>query len=70
MIVIATIVDQQRLERLEEQAGGIADVRGALALFAHGMAQLPQNQIGAGGLLATQYAAFELADQQRTRLRR
>ncbi len=35
MIVVGAIVDHERLERLEEQAGGMADPRAAIALVAH-----------------------------------
>ena len=39
----------------------------AVALLAHDASQFLQNQIGAGNFFAAQHAAFELADQQRTR---
>ena len=68
--MVGTIVDQERLERLEEQAGGIADARDALALLAHDVAQFLQNEIVAGDIVAAQQRAFEFADQQRTRRRR
>ena len=70
MFVRSRIVDQERLDWLEEQAGGIADARRRHARLAHGPAHLLQHEIAAGDVLAAQQCAFELRDQQGARSRR
>ena len=71
MRTVAAIVYQKRFERLEEQAGGIADAGGGFALVAHDPAQFLQQQfvqseIGTVCVRAAQQAAFELVNQQQT----
>jgi hypothetical protein len=68
--MLAAVVDHERLKRLEKKTGAMTDPRAALALLARDAAQFLQDEIGAGILVAAQQAAFELADQQRARLRR
>ena len=63
-------IDQERLERTEEQPLGIADAGRTLARLAHRAANLLQNEIPARNLGATQQCALELRDQQSARLRR
>ena len=46
MLVIGTIVDQERLDRLEEQSCGIAKARGLGLAVAQAAPQLGQNQFG------------------------
>ena len=76
MLVVGDIIDHERLERLEEQPRRTADARAAVALLAQNLAQFLQHQRGAqhrayaGGLVAAQQAALELADQDRSRRRR
>src|SRR5262252_7418217 len=70
MFVVAAIVDEKRLKRLEEQLSGFVETRSAIPLLAHDAPQLLQDQITAGDTFAAQHAALEFADQQRTRFRR
>ena len=48
MLVIGTVVDQERLDRLEEQSSGIAEARGSGLAVAQAAPQLGQNQFGPG----------------------
>ena len=64
------LIDQERLDRGEEQPLRTADTKGMLAGVAHGAAHLPQHEIAARNLLATQQRAFELCDQQSASRRR
>ena len=61
------IVDQDRFEWLEEQAGERAGTLGA-GVVAGVAAQFLQHQFGARHVLAAQHAALELRHQQRARL--
>ncbi len=70
MLVRSRIVDQERLDRPEEQAGGIADARRGHARLAHRPAHLLQHEIAARDFVAAQQCAFELRDQQSARSRR
>ena len=65
--MIAAIVDEEGLKRLEQDARGIFDRSGAIALLANDAPQFLQHQIGASNSFTTQQTAFEFADQQRTR---
>src|SRR5690242_17862969 len=67
MMMIATIIDDERLERLEQQLRGILDADRAIPLLTHDATQLLEHKVGAGSVFAAQDAAFKLADQQRTR---
>jgi hypothetical protein len=67
-MVVGAVVDHERLERLKEQTRAMAGA-GALALFARDAAQLLQDEVGADRFAAAEQAAFEIPDQQRTRLR-
>jgi hypothetical protein len=65
--VIRGIVDQERLERLKEQAGRIAKARGLGLTLAQAAPQLGQYQFGSRRAVAVQEASLELANQQRPR---
>ncbi len=52
MRVFGAIMDDKRLERLEEQTRAMAHARGPLALTAHDTAQLFQHEVDAGGFVA------------------
>ena len=68
-LVVGGRVDQERLERHEEQARRVADARHALRLDADGAPQFLQHQFAAGHVVAAQLGALELCDQQRPRFR-
>ena len=68
-LVVGGSVDQERLERHEEQARRVADARHALRLDANGTPQLLQHQLAAGHVVAAQLGALELCDQQCPRFR-
>ena len=53
-LVIGGIVDEERLDRREEQPGGVADARHRLACDANGAAQFLQDEVAAGRLFAAQ----------------
>ncbi len=67
MLVIGAIVDQERLDRLEEQPRRIAEARGLGLAFAQASPQLGQNHFGPGRARAVQQPALELGNQQRPR---
>jgi hypothetical protein len=60
--MIASVINQKRFERLEQQLGGIVDAERAVALLAHDAPQFLQDQIGARNLFAAQQAR-SIADQ-------
>ena len=70
MLALGRIVDQERLDRREEQALRIAETRQLAAGVAGVAAQLLEDQLGAGRLVAAQQRALELGRQQGSRLRR
>ena len=53
-LVIGGIINDERLNRREEQAGGIADTRHRLAGSANGAPEFLQDELAAGGLFAAQ----------------
>jgi hypothetical protein len=65
----SAIVNEERLERREEQAGGVTDARDGLSGGADSAAQFLQHKFVAGGFVATQHAALELSHEHRPRLR-
>jgi hypothetical protein len=69
VLMLGRVVDQKRFERLEEQAGRIADACNAPAGFAQTAAQFIEHQLGACGIVTAQQAALKLGDQQSARLR-
>ena len=66
--MVGPIVDEERFERREEQAGGVTDARDGLSGGADGAAQFLQHKFAAGGFVATQHAALELGHEHRPRL--
>ena len=68
-LVVGGSVDQERLERHEEQARRVADARHALRLGADGAPQLVEHQFAAGHIVAAQLGALELCNQHRPRFR-
>ena len=62
MLVVAMIVDEKRLKRLEQNACRIFDTRTTVALLAHDAAQFLEDEAGSDDFFATQHGAFELAD--------
>ncbi len=68
-LVVGGSVDQERLERHEEQARRVADARHALRLGADGAPQFLQHQLAAGHVVAAQLGALELCDQHCPRFR-
>src|SRR6185369_6294918 len=70
VLMVAAIVDNERLKRLEQQPRGIFYAGSHIALFADNPAEFLENEVRADDLFAAQQAAFEFADQQRTRPRR
>jgi len=63
MLVIATIVDKEGFEWLEQEACGILDARRGITLLANNSTQLQEYQVGADDFLTAQQAALEFADQ-------
>src|SRR5262245_7513633 len=68
--MIAAIVDNEWLKRLEQQPGGIFYAWSRFTLLAHNSAELLEYEVSTDDVLPTQHAALEFADQQRTRSRR
>ncbi|HEX5516446.1 MAG TPA: hypothetical protein VFX32_02510 [Pseudolabrys sp.] len=68
--MVAAIVDNERFKRLEQQPRGIFYAGSHIALFADNAAEFLENEVRADDLFTAQQAAFEFADQQRTRPRR
>ena len=66
--MVGPIVNEERLERREEQAGGVTDAQDGLSGGADGAAQFLQHKFVAGGFIATQHAALELGHEHRPRL--
>jgi hypothetical protein len=64
------VVEQERLDRAEEEPGGIVDARRLLSGLARCASDLLKNEIAAGNLIAAQQGAFELRDEQSARRRR
>ncbi len=64
MLVIGNVIDQERLERIEEQPRMIPDASRLRVALAHAAPQFGEDELGAGHVLAAQHAAFELCDQQ------
>ena len=69
MLALA-VGNQEGLERMEEQAGDVADARRPVALVARDAAQLREHELGAAVVVAAQHRAFQFADQQRPGLGR
>jgi hypothetical protein len=67
MFVIGMIVDQERLEWLEEQPRGFTDARLIRLARSNGASQLRQDELRASEVVATQHGAFELCYQQSAR---
>ena len=70
MLVVAAIVDQKWLKRLEQQLSGLVETSSTVPLLAHDASQFLQNKVAAGNFIATQNASLKFTDQQRTRSRR
>jgi hypothetical protein len=68
--MVATIIDNKRFKRLEQQPGGIFYAGNHIALLANNAAKFLENEVRADDVLAAQHAALKFADQQRTRPRR
>jgi hypothetical protein len=66
--MVGGIVDEKRLERRKEHAGGSAHADVLLLLDATGAAQLLQDEFVAGRFFAAKDAAFELGDEHGARL--
>ncbi len=62
-LMVGGRVDQEWLERHEEQARRVADAWHALRLGTDGAPQLVEHQFAAGHVVAAQLGAFELCDQ-------
>ena len=67
MLVIGNVVNDEGLDRPEEQPGVVADTPRLRLALAHAAAQLGEDEFGAGHVVAAQHAALELRDQQSTR---
>lgn len=65
--MVATIIDNERLKRLEQQPRGIFYAGSYIALLANNAAEFLENEVRADDVFTAQHAAFEFADQQRTR---
>ena len=63
-------IDQKRLERSKEQARGVAEARGRLAIRADGEAELLKDEVVTGAVVAAQHATLELMDEHSPRRRR
>jgi hypothetical protein len=68
--MVATIIDNEGLKRLEQQPRRIFYAGSYIALLANNAAEFLENEVRADDVVTAQHAAFELADQQRTRPRR
>jgi hypothetical protein len=67
MLVIGAVVDQERLERAEEQPCRVVKAGGFGLAFAEAAPQLCQHHLRSRRAGARQQPALELADQQRPR---
>ncbi|MFZ0029299.1 MAG: hypothetical protein WAK72_24410 [Pseudolabrys sp.] len=70
MLVVAAIVDQKWLKRLEQQLSGLVETSSTVPLLAHDASQFLEDKIAAGDLVAAQHVSLKFADQQRTCSRR
>jgi hypothetical protein len=70
MLVVAAIVDQKWLKRLEQQLSGLVETSSTVPLLAHDASQFLEDEIAAGDLVAAQHVSLKFADQQRTCSRR
>ncbi len=68
-LVVGGSVDQEWLERHEEQVRRVADARHALRLGADGAPQFVEHQLAASHIVAAQLGALELCNQHRPRFR-
>src|SRR5262245_26928131 len=68
--MVAAIIDNERFKRPEQQPRGIFYAGSHIALVANNAAEFLQNEVRTDDVFATQHAALEFADQQRTRPRR
>ncbi len=67
--VVGGIVNQERLDRSEKQACGVADARHRLSGGTDDTAQFLQHELVAGDLVAAQHGALKLGHEHRPRLR-
>src|SRR6185437_8828289 len=67
MPVVATVIYDERLQRLEQQSGRVFYAGRYIALLAHNAAEFLENEIRANDVFAAQDTALEFANQQRTR---
>src|SRR6478609_11858889 len=67
VLMVAAIVDNKRLKRLEQQPRGIFYAGSYITLLANNAAEFLENEVRANDGFAAQHAALEFADQQRTR---
>jgi hypothetical protein len=65
MLVVAAIVDQKWLKRLEQQLSGLVETSSTVPLLAHDASQFLEDEIAAGDLVAAQHVSLKFADQQR-----
>ena len=68
--MVAAIIDNERLKRLEQQPRGIFHAGSHIALLANNAAEFLENEVRADDVFTAQHAALEFADQQRPRPRR
>jgi len=68
--MVAAIIDNERLKRLEQQPRGIFYAGSHIALLANNAAEFLENEVRANDVFTAQHATFEFADQQRSRPRR
>jgi hypothetical protein len=68
--VLGFAIDQERLDRLKEQARGVAFSGRRIARVANGSADRIQQHFPAWDVFAPQHRAFELHHQQSSRTRR
>jgi len=65
--MVAAIVDNKRLKRLEQQPRGVFYAGSHITLLANNAAEFLENEVRANDVFTAEHAAFEFADQQRTR---
>ena len=65
--MVATIIDNERLKRIEQQPRGIFYAGSYITLLANNAAEFLENEVRADDVFTAQHAAFEFANQQRTR---
>ena len=64
MLVIGDVIDDERLDRIEEQPRMVADPLRRRAALVHAAPQFGEDELGTGHVLAAQHGSFELCDQQ------